>query len=112
MIGVDLIRLKRLKNLLSDSFIKKVFTKNERDYINSKSDKLPHYATTFAAKEAVFKALGTGLGEPGEVEIIRLKTGKPVVKLKGESKKLSRGREVFVNMSFDTDYAIAVAFLK
>jgi holo-[acyl-carrier protein] synthase len=112
MIGVDIICLSRMKDLLSKSLINKTFTKKEQEYINSKSDKLPHYATSFAAKEAVFKALGTGLMNPLNVEIIREESGKPIVKLSGEAEKVAGNKKVFVNMSYDGNYVIGVAVLK
>jgi holo-[acyl-carrier protein] synthase len=65
-----------------------VFSKAEIAYCESKKNKFEHYAARFAAKEAFFKALGTGWAENtlfNEVEIINNKEGKPAIALLGST---------------------------
>jgi holo-[acyl-carrier protein] synthase len=67
-----------------------VFSKNEIDYCETKSDKFVHYAARFAAKEAFFKAMGTGWAEGtafNEVEITNNDAGKPELSLLGATRK-------------------------
>ncbi len=61
-IGIDLIEVERIRRQLdrSDRFIKRIFTPDEIVYCESKKNKAQNYAARFAAKEAFFKALGTG----------------------------------------------------
>lgn len=61
-IGIDIIEVERVKNQISKSngFREKIFTEREIEYCESKKNKAQHYAARFAAKEAFFKAIGTG----------------------------------------------------
>lgn len=85
-IGTDLVEIRRIKNSLSDKFIKKILTDNEILIYNSlKIDKRRHefLAGRFAAKEAVSKAYGTGMDGIGFRDIEVLKdNGKPVCTFK------------------------------
>lgn len=60
-IGIDIVKIERMKNLLTYSsaqaFLSRVYTAAELSEANSRSNKLFYYATRFARKEAVFKAL-------------------------------------------------------
>ena len=63
-VGVDLIEIERIRRALArygDDFKDRCFTKAERDYCDSKPNPPQHYAGRFAAKEAVGKALGSGV---------------------------------------------------
>lgn len=106
MIGIDIVELRDIEQIISgtygNAFINKVFTKKEINYCKGR---IEHFATTFAAKEAVFKALGTGWLDGKDVEILREASGKPVVKT-----KLSK--EVALSLSFTKNYAVAFALVK
>lgn len=99
-IGTDIIRISRVeKSIESPSFLNKVFTENEREYCKRPEN----YAGLFAAKEAYFKALGTGIKMPmNSVEILHNENGKPYIK-GAENSDLS--------ISHDGDYAIATVIL-
>ena len=63
-VGVDLIEIDRVRRALErhgDGFRERCFTAAEREYCESKANPAQHYAGRFAAKEAVGKALGSGV---------------------------------------------------
>ena len=64
-LGVDIVEIERMRRILerTPSFARKVFSEAERAYCDGKAQPEVHYATRFAAKEAVVKALGTGFSE-------------------------------------------------
>ncbi|MGZ3766384.1 MAG: holo-ACP synthase [Mucilaginibacter sp.] len=89
-VGIDMIEVERIAEKISkeSGFRELVFSKTEIAYCESKKNKFEHYAARFAAKEAFFKALGTGWTENtlfNEVEIINNKNGKPELTLLGST---------------------------
>ncbi len=89
-IGTDIIEVARIeKELENNPGLKEtLFSDEEIAYCESKKNKFQHYAARYAAKEAFFKALGTGwrFGMAwNEVEIGNDDLGKPVVRLKGKA---------------------------
>lgn len=87
MIEVERIAAKIGKE---SGFRELVFSKNEIDYCEAKKNKFQHYAARFAAKEAFFKAIGTGWLEGtsfNELEITNTDTGKPELVLLGSTIK-------------------------
>lgn len=89
-IGIDIIEVERVAaNIEKEAgFRELVFSKNEIAYCEKKANKFEHYAARFAAKEAFFKALGTGWAAGtafNEIEIINDENGKPELKLSGET---------------------------
>ena len=94
----------------------RVFTETERAYCAGRRNRDAHLAARFAAKEAVLKALGTGLG-PGmrwtDVEIVNSPLGRPSVRLSGAALAAARrlGGGVALSLSHTGDYAIASAVL-
>src|SRR4051794_13414777 len=93
-IGTDIIEVERVKHKVESGkgFREKVFSKNEIEYCETQTFKAENYAARFAAKEAFFKALGTGwIGEMAfdEVEILKDELGKPYIFLRGKTKELA-----------------------
>ena len=91
-IGIDMIEVERIKHSITKDagFKTMIFSEGEIDYCESKTNKYEHYAARFAAKEAFFKALGTGWREGthfNEVEIIHNEQGKPVLVLTGATQQ-------------------------
>jgi|SRR5450432_9634 len=89
-LGMDLIEVERVAARIGKSagFKELVFSQKEIDYCESKADKYVHYAARFAAKEAFFKALGTGWAEGtafNEVEMTHDAAGKPGLSLLGRT---------------------------
>jgi holo-[acyl-carrier protein] synthase len=90
-LGIDLIEVDRVTaNISKDAgFAELVFSKREIEYCEAKSNKYEHYAARFAAKEAFFKAIGTGWTTGtsfNEVEIVHDEQGKPAINLLGTTK--------------------------
>ena len=85
-LGIDIVEVERIEEKIQkdNSFRELVFSENEIAYCESKTNKFEHYAARFAAKEAFFKALGTGWLNGtafNEVEIINNEIGKPEIVL-------------------------------
>jgi holo-[acyl-carrier protein] synthase len=90
-LGIDIIEVERIaeKIMKANGFREMVFSENEIDYCESKTYKYEHYAARFAAKEAFFKALGTGWLDDtafNEVEIVNDAAGKPGIVFRGRTK--------------------------
>lgn len=119
-IGVDLVEVKRIKEICLKwgvKFEQRVFTPGEITYCNSKKSRHQSLASRFAAKEAVFKALGTGwsLGlRWQDVEVVNDSLGKPGIILRGEAKEragLMGVQKVLVSLSHTKQYAVAYVVL-
>ncbi|WDF77948.1 holo-ACP synthase [Mucilaginibacter sp. KACC 22773] len=95
-VGIDMIEIDRVavKIEKGSGFRELVFSENEIAYCERKADKYQHYAARFAAKEAFFKALGTGWLNGtafNEVEISNNADGKPELTLIGQTGELLNG---------------------
>ena len=89
-LGTDMIEVERvaIKIAKESGFRELVFSKKEIDYCEAKTNKFEHYAARFAAKEAFFKAIGTGWLDGtafNEVQITNDEKGKPVLALLGKT---------------------------
>ena len=90
-LGVDIVECERIRRIVErgdEAFLNRVFTRDERAYCSRMADPAPHYAARFAAKEAVAKALGTGIGASAalaEIEVIRAASGTPAIRLHGSA---------------------------
>jgi len=95
-VGIDMIEIDRVavKIKKGSGFRELVFSEKEIAYCEHKADKYQHYAARFAAKEAFFKALGTGWLNGtafNEVEISNNADGKPELTLIGKTGELLNG---------------------
>ena len=112
--GVDLVEVARVEAAVArhgERFLERVFTAGERADSGSRPQSL---AARFAAKEAVAKALGSGIGAVGwrDIEITRQADQRPDLVLHGAALKLSAElglHEWSVSLSHTREYAIAVA---
>ena len=89
-LGIDLIEVDRVAVKISKEtgFRELVFSKKEIAYCENKANKFEHYAARFAAKEAFFKAIGTGWAKDtvfNEIEITNNKDGKPEIFFLGKT---------------------------
>jgi holo-[acyl-carrier protein] synthase len=89
-IGTDMIEVERIAEKIGKDigFKELVFSQNEIDYCEAKANKYEHYAARFAAKEAFFKALGTGWKNGtafNEIEITNNEVGKPQITFLGKT---------------------------
>jgi holo-[acyl-carrier protein] synthase len=117
--GIDIIEIQRIAEAVKNPrFIERVFTEQEREYCESRgAQKAGSYAARFAAKEAVMKALGTGLskGRWLDVEILSVLDTKPGVRLYGFYAAIAREMgivEVHLSLSHSRDYAVAQAIAR
>jgi holo-[acyl-carrier protein] synthase len=90
-LGIDIIEVERVAEKISkeNGFRELVFSENEISYCESRTNKFEHYAARFAAKEAFFKAIGTGWLKDtafNEIEIIHNECGKPGISFLGATK--------------------------
>lgn len=112
-IGIDIIKIKRLKRALQrwgTRLERRIFTSKEIDASRRKK-RLTYLAGRFAAKEAVFKSLGTG-GYWQDIEVLSEKNNKPYVVLQGRMKRIAECKgvkKILISLSHDSDYAIAQA---
>ena len=112
--GIDLIEISRLEELnpsIRQRFLERVFTPMELQQIGTS---IPSLTGRFAAKEAVAKALGTGIGVISwqEIEIIRGPEGEPILTLSGHALEISRdlGLETWsISITHNRTTAAAVA---
>ncbi len=118
-IGIDLVKVSRLQRLLSghNKHLRKIFTLAEIGYCQERRHQFQHFAARFAAKEAMFKALGTGWnGEIKwtDIEVVRDEMGKPKIDLHGKAKEMAERinvGDILVSLSHCSDYAIAEVIL-
>jgi holo-[acyl-carrier protein] synthase len=116
-LGIDLIEIKRVKKVKErwgKRFLERVYTPKELEYCLKKRYPENSLAGRFAAKEAVMKALGTGLSSGvswREIEILNDKKGKPEVALYGKTKKILGKRKVLISISHTKEDAIAQAVI-
>lgn len=116
-LGVDIVEIERMRRILArtPSFARKVFSEAERAYCEARANPEVHFATRFAAKEAVVKALGTGFSEGvgvRDIEVRRTSKGRPYVVLTGCAREVARKlgvREIPISLSFTHTEAVACA---
>lgn len=119
-IGIDIVEIKRLEKTSKKwgrAFLKKVYTPRELAYSMKKRFPYQHLAARFAAKEAIFKALGEVEKDFvgwKNIEILNDAYGKPVVCWHGDAEKTRRKRGIagaVVSLSHSDHYAVASAML-
>jgi phosphopantetheine--protein transferase-like protein len=121
-VGVDIIAISRMRAILEgpgrQAFLNKTYTPGETQRAEAHPDSVAYLAKTFAAKEAIFKCFAVGW-ESGvqfnEIDIQDGEFGQPVAVLSGCFAALAAERKagsVLVSVSYDGDYAVAMAQLK
>jgi holo-[acyl-carrier protein] synthase len=114
-LGIDIIKVARIRAALDrfgPRFSRRVLTDAERRYVRDRPETM---AGRWAAKEAVSKVLGLGVRGIGwrDIEIERLPTGQPAVRLHGRAaaraEQLEMGR-IAISITHESDYAVAIAF--
>ncbi|MDP8293002.1 MAG: holo-ACP synthase [Candidatus Orphnella occulta] len=118
--GIDMVEISRIKNAAKKwqkNFLLKIFTDKELEYSNEKTSSYQHLAARFAAKEAVLKALGSGLTsrmEWRDIEVWNEESGKPNVRLTGEVERVGTAlgvKNIIISMSHTRTYAVASVIL-
>ena len=121
--GIDTIRISRIQEVTDRNgsrFLERVYTPAERDACAAKGvGRIPSLAARFAAKEAVSKALGTGIGREGvsfcDIEVIIISGGKPEIRFHGRTLEYFRsigGIQAELSMTHDGDQAMAVCVMQ
>jgi holo-[acyl-carrier protein] synthase len=120
-IGIDVIQNDRIRDSVQrfgDRFLNRIYTEGEQEYCKKCARPEIHFAARFAAKEAAFKALGTGWAAGvkwKDVEVERLPSGKPELRLHGEAlaRAASMGATRFhVSLTHDQLISSAVVILE
>jgi holo-[acyl-carrier protein] synthase len=97
-IGTDLVELARFRTAMARTpgLVERVFTEDERAYAELRTDPTERFAARFAAKEAVLKAMGAGIGDCAlrEIEVVRAESGAPSVRLHGKAATLAGERGI------------------
>jgi|TARA_B110000914_G_scaffold91862_1_gene80803 holo-[acyl-carrier protein] synthase len=92
-IGLDVVDVERMRTVLSRraAIKERLFTRSEQHYAEASIDSVQRFAARFAAKEAVMKALGVGLGSVKfrDIEVVKLDSGKPTLELHGQAAVLA-----------------------
>lgn len=113
-IGVDIAEIERIRDIIDrhgDRFVKRVFTPHEIEYCSRKATYAQSYAARFAAKEAIFKAAGTGLNlgmNWKDIEVVNDELGRPSVRLFGVTAKMLEGKRVHLSLSHAGNIATAL----
>ena len=110
--GVDIIEIERFRGTMDrqgDRFKQRFFTPRELEQVG---DNIASLAVRFAAKEAISKALGTGMGKtrPIEMEVVRDDVRAPHIHLHGEAKRLAESLGLHtwsISLSHSAEYAVA-----
>ena len=119
-LGTDIIEVSRIREqILKQPGLKEdLFTAAEIEYCENKSDKAQHYAARFAAKEALLKAMGTGLINGmkfREIEIKKDDLEKPFIVLLGKTLEVFNTfnyKSIHVSMSHLKDVANAIVIIE
>ncbi len=119
-VGIDMVELNRIRSAIErygERFSQRIFAPEEIQYCQSFADPIPHFAARFAAKEAVAKAFGTGIGpllKWKDIATLNQSTGQPYVSAGPTLQNLLRQRRIrtiLLSLSHSREYAIAVAIL-
>jgi holo-[acyl-carrier protein] synthase len=120
-LGVDLVECARIQHSLDrfgERFLHRVFTAGEIEYSMSMKFPARHLAARFAAKEAVSKAFGTGIGKAmgwRDIDVQKKPSGEPFLVFSGLAKELSRERGVtsaLITLSHTEHHAMASVVLE
>jgi holo-[acyl-carrier protein] synthase len=120
-VGVDLVecaRIQRAIDRFGDRFLHRVFTDGEIEYSMSMKFPARHLAARFAAKEAVSKAFGTGIGKAmgwRDIDIRKKPSGEPFLVFSGPAKQLAERRGVsvaLITLSHTEHHAMATIVLE
>jgi holo-[acyl-carrier protein] synthase len=120
-VGIDIIEVARIHSSyerFGERFLNRILHPNEIAYCLSHKVPAPFLAARFAAKEAISKAFGTGIGAQlgwQDMEVGRKESGEPFVILHEEGKKLlgeRKARVILISLSHTQEHAAAVAILE
>lgn len=114
-LGNDIIEIERIRESIEqykNRFLLRLFTDQERAYCMKHKDPVIHFAGRFAAKEAIAKALGTGIGKDvswQDIEILNSPSGKPIVSFSSNLQQKVKNTTMLLSISHCRFYVTAVA---
>ncbi len=120
-IGVDIVEIDKLRLAMvrrGERLRNRAFTQSEIQYCEERANQYQHYAARFAAKEAVFKAIGSGWRDGvgwHDVEVRNEMSGKPVITLGGRTLELATRmgvKRAWLSLSHTDQYAVAQVILE
>jgi holo-[acyl-carrier protein] synthase len=117
-VGTDIVLVSRIQEALEkygDRFLRRIFTEEERAYCESQKYAVQHYAARFAAKEAMSKAIGTGIsGETTwtSIEVVKRRSGEPILRLHGALAERYADCRLHVSLSHTSQSALAVVVVE
>jgi holo-[acyl-carrier protein] synthase len=115
---VEVERIEKSLDRFGERFLKRVFTEGEISYCRSMAFPARHLAARFAAKEAVSKAFGTGIGKAirwRDIDVHKKESGEPFIVLSGGGQSLAQERSVrtvLITLSHTHHHAIALIVLE
>ena len=117
-IGNDIIEIERIEKAISkEGFKDKIYTQRELENIKKRGNRAETYAGVFSAKEAISKAIGTGVREFSltDLEILNDDLGKPYVVVSERLDKIIKSKkedyQIEISISHSKKYAIAMAII-
>ena len=117
-IGNDIIEIERIEKAISkEGFKDKIYTQRELENIKKRGNRAETYAGVFSAKEAISKAIGTGVREFSltDLEILNDDLGKPYVVVSEKLDKILRNKkedyQIEISISHSKKYAIAMVII-
>jgi len=114
--GIDVAEVKRIEAIIEsqkERFLRRVYTLDEVAYCEQFKNRYERYAGRFAVKEAAMKALGTGWSRGVrwvDLEVVRQRSGRPTLSLKGEAKKIADAlgvKNIAISITHTAEQAIA-----
>ncbi|MEO7165563.1 MAG: holo-ACP synthase [Chthoniobacterales bacterium] len=120
-IGIDLVDCARIESSIErfgEKFLQRVFTAGEIVYSNSMKFPARHFAARFAAKEALSKAFGTGIGKSmgwRDLDVQKRESGEPFVVLSGGAEKMAQERgvgRIWISLSHTEQSGMATIILE
>ena len=120
-IGIDLVDCARIESSIArfgDRFLKRIFTEGEIAYAQSMKFPARHFAARFAAKEALSKAFGTGIGKAmgwRDLDVRKKESGEPYVVLSGGAEKMAKEfgvTKVWISLSHTDESGMATIILE
>jgi holo-[acyl-carrier protein] synthase len=120
-IGIDIVEVDRIRQAcerFEDRFLHRILRPAELEYCRSFRSMAPHLAARFAAKEAISKAFGTGIGRQLgwlDMEVLRKDSGEPYLVLHDGGARLLKergGGKVHISLSHTQSHAMAIAIIE
>jgi holo-[acyl-carrier protein] synthase len=107
-IGVDIVEIERIrKSVRNKRFLRRIYTPREVAYCRSRKNAAQHFAVRFAAKEAVWKAVGERKLLHRDIQVRNQDNGKPEIIFPIKFQKLAK--RVLISLSHGREYAVAMA---